>query len=84
MPLKIIWSVLDLITIVVLVSRLYLWWRKGFIAGEQVVLDGEAEAVSSPMKQRRGELTPVVRSNPEHADRARGVQYHRPLVHAVG
>ena len=28
MPLKIIWTVLDLITIVVLVSGLYLWWGR--------------------------------------------------------
>ena len=29
MPLKILWALLDLITIVVLSSGLYLWWKKG-------------------------------------------------------
>ncbi len=29
MPLKVLWAVLDLITIVVLSTGLYLWWKKG-------------------------------------------------------
>ncbi|ULA66002.1 MAG: conserved membrane protein of unknown function [Nitrospira sp.] len=36
MPLKIIWSMLDLITIVVLLSGLYLWWKKRTLAVEQL------------------------------------------------
>ncbi|SLM48599.1 Peptidase [Nitrospira japonica] len=44
MPLKIIWGMLDLLIIIVLVSGLYLWWRKRPFALEHVVDDGESKA----------------------------------------
>ncbi len=42
LPLKIIWALLDLITIVVLVSGLYLWW------GKWKMPDGDPAAIASP------------------------------------
>jgi uncharacterized iron-regulated membrane protein len=39
MPLKILWAVLDLITIVVLISGLYLWWKKRHVSGADFVQD---------------------------------------------
>jgi uncharacterized iron-regulated membrane protein len=36
MPLKIIWTVLDIITIVVLVSGLYLWWGRRKTADKRI------------------------------------------------
>lgn len=49
MPLKIIWALLDLLAIIVLMSGLYLWWKKRHVSVEQVL--GELrllENVTSP------------------------------------
>ena len=43
LPLKIIWALLDLITIVVLGSGLYLWW------GKWKMSDGDPAAIASPV-----------------------------------
>jgi uncharacterized iron-regulated membrane protein len=44
MPLKIIWAILDIITIVVLVTGLYLWLRRrqAGVSIERVVADASA------------------------------------------
>jgi uncharacterized iron-regulated membrane protein len=42
MPLKIIWTLLDIITIVVLISGLYLWWYKRSPAEELFRPDAHA------------------------------------------
>lgn len=48
MPLKILWALFDLLAIVVLISGLYLWWRKRDMAEfdlgqqEQLLADGSA------------------------------------------
>jgi uncharacterized iron-regulated membrane protein len=39
MPLKILWAVLDLITIAVLISGLYLWWKKRHVPEADFVQD---------------------------------------------
>lgn len=41
LPLKVLWTVLDLITIVVLLSGLYLWWKKRTLSGEQILAESE-------------------------------------------
>ena len=41
MPLKIVWAVLDLLTIVVLVSGLYLWWTKRKVSVEELLAEAE-------------------------------------------
>jgi uncharacterized iron-regulated membrane protein len=41
MPLKIIWALLDLITIIVLVSGLYLWWKKRHVSTEQLLAEAD-------------------------------------------
>ncbi len=38
-PLKILWALLDLITIVVLISGLYLWWKKRTVSAEQLLVE---------------------------------------------
>jgi uncharacterized iron-regulated membrane protein len=55
MPLKIVWALLDLLTIIVLVSGLYLWWKKRHVSVEQVL--GEAETVGEwdSLPHREGE-----------------------------
>jgi uncharacterized iron-regulated membrane protein len=48
MPLKILWALFDLLAIVVLISGLYLWWKKRDMAEfdlgqqEQLLADGSA------------------------------------------
>ena len=43
MPLKIIWAILDIITIAVLITGLYLWLRrKSGLSVERVVVDASA------------------------------------------
>jgi uncharacterized iron-regulated membrane protein len=37
--LKILWALLDGITIVVLISGLYLWWRKRHVSIEQLLAE---------------------------------------------
>lgn len=46
MPLKIIWALLDAVTIIVLVSGLYLWWQKRKNSAENLLMqtDGTAES----------------------------------------
>lgn len=39
LPLKILWAVLDIITIVVLMSGLYLWWKKRRMSVEQLLAE---------------------------------------------
>lgn len=39
LPLKILWALLDVITIVVLLSGLYLWWRKRRMSVEQLLAE---------------------------------------------
>jgi len=41
LPLKMIWALLDLMTIVVLLSGLYRWWKKRALSAEQLI--GETE-----------------------------------------
>ncbi|MEO5955750.1 MAG: PepSY-associated TM helix domain-containing protein, partial [Nitrospiraceae bacterium] len=41
LPLKMLWAVLDLITIVVMVSGLYLWWKKRALSVEQLLTETE-------------------------------------------
>ena len=41
LPLKIVWALLDGITIVVLVSGLYLWWRKRRMSIEQLLAEAD-------------------------------------------
>lgn len=48
MPMKIIWALLDLITIVVLGSGLYLWWERRRKPFERDLLEPEAAAALSP------------------------------------
>lgn len=48
-PLKIIWALLDLITIIVLVSGLYLWWRKRPLVLEHLGEDSDARIGSQGM-----------------------------------
>ena len=40
-PLKIIWALLDLITIIVLVSGLYLWWKKRHTSTELLLAEAD-------------------------------------------
>lgn len=44
MPLKVVWALLDLLTIVVLVSGLCLWWKKHPMPVEQLVGEHEVDA----------------------------------------
>lgn len=53
-PLKILWALLDLITIVVLVSGLYLWWKKRTVPVEQLLAETASDSDASGM--------PVVRT----------------------
>jgi uncharacterized iron-regulated membrane protein len=47
-PLKILWALLDIITIAVLISGLYLWWKKGHALEEAgCVVDPRAEGVAA-------------------------------------
>lgn len=41
MPLKIVWALLDLITIIVLISGLYLWWKKRHTSMDQLMAEGD-------------------------------------------
>jgi uncharacterized iron-regulated membrane protein len=41
LPLKIVWALLDLVTIGVLLSGLYLWWKKRTLPGEQLQAESE-------------------------------------------
>ncbi|HSE60599.1 MAG TPA: PepSY domain-containing protein [Nitrospiraceae bacterium] len=41
LPLKIVWALLDWITIVVLISGLYLWWRKRHVPVEQLLVEAD-------------------------------------------
>ncbi|MGC4098130.1 MAG: PepSY-associated TM helix domain-containing protein [Nitrospira sp.] len=41
LPLQLLWSVLDLITIVVLISGLYLWWQKRKSSAEDLLMQTE-------------------------------------------
>lgn len=41
LPLKLIWALLDLITIGVLISGLYLWWKKRHMPVEQLLKEAE-------------------------------------------
>jgi uncharacterized iron-regulated membrane protein len=36
-PLKIVWALLDIVTIIVLLSGLYLWWKKRKVPAEQLL-----------------------------------------------
>jgi len=49
MPLKVIWGLLDVITIIVLLTGLYLWWQKRKNSGEGLLMqtDWAAESVFS-------------------------------------
>jgi uncharacterized iron-regulated membrane protein len=42
-PLKIMWALLDLVTIVVLISGLYLWWKKRKLSVEQWLAETERQ-----------------------------------------
>lgn len=46
LPLKVIWGLLDLITIVVLISGLFLWWKKRKMSVEQLLVEGEAPVLA--------------------------------------
>lgn len=46
-PLKALWAVLDGITIVVLCSGLYLWWKKRRMSADQLVVDAESQTAPS-------------------------------------
>jgi uncharacterized iron-regulated membrane protein len=48
MPLKILWALLDLITIVVLASGLYLWLVRRRTRVEEIIAEVEREAAESP------------------------------------
>lgn len=43
LPLKIVWAGLDLITIVVLGSGVYLWWKKRTVSAEQLLHEADRE-----------------------------------------
>jgi uncharacterized iron-regulated membrane protein len=43
LPLKILWALLDGITIVVLISGLYLWWRKQRMSVEQLLAEADPQ-----------------------------------------
>lgn len=45
--LKAIWALLDIITIVVLCSGLYLWWKKRGLSVDQLVVEAEAQTAPS-------------------------------------
>ncbi|BFU90181.1 MAG: hypothetical protein NTAFB01_13680 [Nitrospira sp.] len=49
MPLKVIWALLDVITIIVLLTGLYLWWQKRKSSAEDLLMqtDWAAESVFS-------------------------------------
>lgn len=49
MPLKVIWALLDVVTIIVLLSGLYLWWQKRKSSAEDLLMqtDWAAESVFS-------------------------------------
>ncbi len=50
LPLKILWGLLDLITIVVLFSGLYLWWNKSPMSIEQPLIEAApSHAEGSPL-----------------------------------
>ena len=54
LPLKILWGLLDIITIVVLLSGLYLWWRKSHVPVEQLLAEADLSggmAVGMPPSQ---------------------------------
>ncbi|MCC6141406.1 MAG: PepSY domain-containing protein [Nitrospira sp.] len=42
-PLKALWALLDIVTIVVLLSGLYLWWNKGHRADEALLVEAGRE-----------------------------------------
>ena len=46
LPLQLLWAVLDLITIVVLISGLYLWWQKRKSSVEDLLMQAEWAAES--------------------------------------
>ncbi|SPP65579.1 PepSY-associated TM helix domain-containing protein [Nitrospira lenta] len=47
LPLKSVWAVLDVITIVVLCSGLYLWWKKRNMSADQFAVTTEGQISSS-------------------------------------
>lgn len=47
LPLKSVWAVLDVITIVVLCSGLYLWWKKRRMSADQLVVTVEVQIAPS-------------------------------------
>jgi uncharacterized iron-regulated membrane protein len=47
LPLKLIWALLDLITIVVLLSGLYLWWKKRGMSIEHLLAETDHRSVSA-------------------------------------
>jgi len=60
LPLKILWGLLDLITIAVLFSGLYLWWKKRAAPTEQGVIEETVnEPVVSLVGNRPGARTPA-------------------------
>ena len=63
MPMKILWALLDMATLIVLGSGLYLWLRRG------VRIPGEAEVEASP-----GRPAPYARRTASHASSDRGPQ----------
>lgn len=47
LPLKAVWAVLDAITIVVLCSGLYLWWKKRRMPADQLLVEAESQTAPS-------------------------------------
>lgn len=53
LPLKILWALLDLITIGVLISGLYLWWTKRNLPAEQLFGEADPDQAITRGAQRR-------------------------------
>lgn len=51
MPLKIIWALLDLVTIVVLVSGVYLWWKRLRQRGDAEAAEAARGRASAPARE---------------------------------
>lgn len=50
LPLKVIWALLDLVTIIILCSGLYLWWQRSVLM-PNLVLEGRSNPASRPVQE---------------------------------
>lgn len=55
LPLKIVWALLDFLTIILLASGLYLWWKKRHASIEQLLTDaGPHDPILPPSREVMG------------------------------